>query len=151
MAESHVVSGLIAKRSELDGIVQFHRAEIHRLSVDLGHVDAAIKLFEPEFDLRTVHTKVLRQSNPYFIHGEAPRMVLDVLRRSNGVAIGTRQIGEEMISANGVDLKGVEDWNLLLKPVFSALKRLEKKGTVKTVGFASHSGRGRGSMQWVLV
>jgi hypothetical protein len=57
MAESHVVSGLVAKRSELAGLVQHYQSEISRLTGDLHHLDAAIKLFAPEFDLRTLPTR----------------------------------------------------------------------------------------------
>jgi hypothetical protein len=45
MSESHVVSGLVAKRSELAGLIDHHQKEIDRLTGDLVHLDAAIKLF----------------------------------------------------------------------------------------------------------
>jgi hypothetical protein len=52
MAESHVVSALVAKRGELAGDVQRHRRELQRLDEQLGHLDAAIRLFAPDYDLR---------------------------------------------------------------------------------------------------
>ena len=80
MAESHVVSGLVAKRSEMAGLIQHYQSEIARVSGDLRHLDATIKLFAPEFDLRTVRAKEHRERNQYFRQGERPRMVLDILR-----------------------------------------------------------------------
>ena len=47
MAESHVLSGLVAKRAELAGEVEHHRGELHRLAEALSHVDATIRLFDP--------------------------------------------------------------------------------------------------------
>ena len=44
MAESHVVSGLLAKRAELAGLVEHHRAELERLAWQLGHL-ATVKGF----------------------------------------------------------------------------------------------------------
>ena len=61
MSESHVVSGLVAKRSELAGLIDHHQKEIDRLTGDLVHLDAAIKLFSPEFDLGTIKRKQYRR------------------------------------------------------------------------------------------
>lgn len=63
MAESHVVSGLVAKKSELAGLMQHYQAEISRIGFDLKHLDATIKLFDPDFDLRTVRSKEYRERN----------------------------------------------------------------------------------------
>ena len=151
MAESHVISGLVAKRSELDGIIQFHRNEIQRLSGDVGHLDAAIKLFDSGYDLRTIKPTAHRQGNPYFSHGEIPKLILDALRVANGEPLSTRQIGESLIHFNGISLDSIEDWNVVLKPVLSALKRMEKKNVVKMVGRKSDSMHGSPPMLWQIV
>lgn len=62
MAESHVVSGLVAKHAELAGLIQFHRAEIERVASDLKHLDATLKLFAPEMDLRSLGSKRVNSS-----------------------------------------------------------------------------------------
>jgi hypothetical protein len=51
MAESPVLSGLVAKRGELAGEVEHCRRELHRLADELGRLDATIRLFDPAFDL----------------------------------------------------------------------------------------------------
>ena len=43
MAESHVVSGLVAKRSKLTGSIQHHQEAMLRLSVAIGNIDGAIR------------------------------------------------------------------------------------------------------------
>jgi hypothetical protein len=48
MADPIVVSQLIAKRSELAGVIEAKRREINALLKDLGHIDGAIKIFAPE-------------------------------------------------------------------------------------------------------
>ncbi|MCL1886723.1 MAG: hypothetical protein FWG01_02145 [Betaproteobacteria bacterium] len=40
MAESHIIFGLAAKRSELTGLIDHHRQEITPLIIDLMHIDA---------------------------------------------------------------------------------------------------------------
>lgn len=96
MAESHVVSGLVSKRAELAGLVQHYQVEIGRLTGDLNHIDATIKLFAPEFDLRTLRAKEHRERNQYFKPGECSRVALDILRESGG-ALTSRQIVDAVL------------------------------------------------------
>jgi hypothetical protein len=129
MAESHVISGLVAKRSELAGLVQHYQVEISRIAGDLNHIDATIKLFAPEFDLRTVRTKEHRERNQYFKSGECPRMTLDILRESSE-ALTSRQIAAELLRRKGLEPR-VERLDQLQKSALNVLKRLENKGLVK--------------------
>lgn len=128
MAESHVVSGLVAKRSELAGLIQHYQAEISRMTGDLHHLDAAIKLFAPEFDLRTLPHKEYRKRNQYFKPGECPRMTLDILRESNS-ALTSRQVAEAMIRSKALELSA-ERIELFQKCALNVLNRLENKGLV---------------------
>jgi hypothetical protein len=58
MAESHVVAALISKRAELAGLIEHQQKEMGRLADDLAHLDATLRLFSPEIDLRTIRAKV---------------------------------------------------------------------------------------------
>lgn len=132
MAESHVVTGLVAKRSEMAGLIQHFQSEISRISGDLRHLDATIKLFAPEFDLRTVRAKEHRERNQYFRPGERPRMVLDILRESQGV-MTARQIAEAIILRKGLE-SSADLVGQLQKNVLQAVKDLEGKGTLAQGG-----------------
>ena len=48
MTESRVISALVAKRSELAGLIAHHRKEMARLSEKVRTIDATIKLFAPD-------------------------------------------------------------------------------------------------------
>lgn len=76
MAESHVVSGLVSKRSELSGLIEHYMQEIKRMDADLHHLDATIRMFNPGYDLRTIRVKQHRKKNFYFKQGECARLVL---------------------------------------------------------------------------
>ncbi len=102
MAESHVVTGLIAKRGELAGLVDHHKKQLERLGADLSHLDAAIKLFAPEIDLRTLKAKEHRRRNVHFQSGERPRRILDTLRQAGG-PLTSRQLAECISAAKGLD------------------------------------------------
>lgn len=102
MAESHVVTGLVAKRAELAGQIDFHRKALDKIGDDLRHIDATIKLFAPEFDLRTVKATAHRTRNQHFKSGEVPRSTLDVLREHGG-AMTSRQIVETILLRKGIE------------------------------------------------
>ena len=148
MSESHVVSGLVAKRSELSGLLSHHQQAIQQLSISITNIDGAIKLFDPDYDLRTIKTKVPRQANTWFEHGEIGRMLLDAFRTS-ATPLSTRQIGEIMIGVKGITVDGVQDWDSVLRPILSTCKRLVKKGVIKMIGRVP--GVGNGAMLWQLV
>ncbi len=48
MKNEHVLSGLMAKRAELAGQIETMERQIRALVVSLDHVDAAIRLFDPD-------------------------------------------------------------------------------------------------------
>jgi hypothetical protein len=143
MAESHVVSGLIAKRADMAGMIGHHKKEMERLMGALGHLDATIKLFAPEFDLRTVRAKEHRQRNRYFRSGECHRLVLEIFRDAPG-PLSSRQIAEQII-----ERKQMEPSTTLIeqmqKNAIAVVHRLEK---AKTIVLTGKDGLG---LTWMLV
>lgn len=128
MAESHVVSGLVAKRAELAGQAEAHRKALEKIGDDLRHIDATIKLFSPAFDLRTVKAKAPRARAQHFRPGEVPRTILDVLRET-GTAMTSRQMAEAALRRKGVE-PTPEKTEQLQKGILAALKTLEGKERV---------------------
>jgi len=147
MAESHVISGLVAKYSELSGLFQHHQEAMRQIAANLDHLTLSIKLFDPEFDLRTIKVTNHRHSNIWFEHGEVNRMVLNALRTA-GRPLSTRQIGEALIAIKGITVNGAKEWDSVLKPVLGAARRLEQKKAIKMVGRVDDSPRG--AMIWQL-
>lgn len=145
MAESHAVSGLAAKRSELTGEIAHYQALIKRLTADVAHLDAAIKILAPEFDLRTVRAKEYRKRSSIFSHGDALVQVLDVMREA-GEPITSIQIAQALLMKHG-EAEG--DYNCAAKHVNNALHRLRKKNLAELCGVIP--GKGKGTNQWRLV
>jgi len=102
MAESHVVSGLVEKRAEIAGLIVHHKQQLDSLGGLLGHLDATLKLFSPEIDLRTLHVKQHRRRNIYFGHGQLYRFILDALRHT-GVPMTCRDLAERAILIKSLD------------------------------------------------
>ncbi len=138
MAESHVVSGLVEKRSEIAGLIEFHRKEIGRLAGQMAHLDATLKLFASEIDLRTLRVKRHRTRNSYFRPGEGQRLLLDVLRVA-GEALPAHRIGNAMATKIGLALDTADAEETFLKTVRGIARRAEKAGLVVPVGGATDS------------
>jgi hypothetical protein len=54
MAETHVISALVEKRSRLMGEAIKRQFQIIRIKADIAHIDAVIKMFKPGYDLDAV-------------------------------------------------------------------------------------------------
>lgn len=130
MAESHVVSGLVAKRSELSGLISHYQQEIARLQGDMQHLDATIKLFEPDYDLRTIRAKQVRARNHYFDNGECHRMLLEALRELGGQA-NTAQIVQWVSARKGFE---ADAHHAVYRGLDGALRRAAATGLVVKVG-----------------
>jgi hypothetical protein len=136
MAESHVVSGLVSKRSELAGLIEHHMQEIHRMNADLHHLDATIKLFNPDYDLRTVRIKQHYKKNRFFKSGESARLVLDVLREADG-AISTEDVALALLNKKGLDSTDKDVLVFFKKAAITALRHQSNRKLVKKTGVAS--------------
>ena len=137
MAESHIVSGLIAKHSELAGLIKFHRAEMARVAADLKNLDATLKLFAPEMDLRSIGTTRVRKSSigggfKRFKCKESHTLILDQLR------IATKPQTTAMICTAIMADKGIEDSKELRtsiqRTLTGSLRRLCQRGLIKEAG-----------------
>lgn len=130
MAESHVISGLISKRAELAGLAEHHARELDRLDADLQHLDAIIKLFDPDMDLRTLPPKRFREANKIFRQGESSRLILEVLREA-GTALNTIEISRRIADKKKLSADQVK---IVRDTVLDALRRAEKNGVLQQTG-----------------
>ncbi len=128
MGQTHIVSGLITKRAEIDGQIIARLAEIKDLKQVLHHIDRTIKVFSPEFDLRTIRATRTNTRNVLFAHGEAQRLVLGVMREHDE-AITSRQITDSIIERKGFEVT-TYIITQVQKNVLNVLRRLERKSVV---------------------
>ena len=103
MAESHVVSGLVAKRAELAGQVEQCRRELEQLVANLDHLDGSIKLFAPNYKLECIRTKRSRRRNQFFRQGECQRLILEIFRDAEE-PLSVRHIAEVLLQRKGLEV-----------------------------------------------
>ncbi len=125
MAESHVISALTQKRSELLGVIDHHKKEIKRVFDELTHINASIKIFNPDFNLREIKAKQFRQPCKFFRRGERAILVLDILRESDK-PLTSEEVTSKIKAQKGI----VED---ISKTVYNSLKSHFKNGVIEKV------------------
>jgi len=131
MAESHVISALIKKRSELSGEIEHYEKIIKECRENLTSIDNTIHIFDDSYDLRTIKSRrVVR--NSYFVSGEATKIVLDVLRTSDK-PLRTDEISDIVASKKSLFLDGKDKINFQ-KSILYALNTSEKRGLITSVG-----------------
>jgi hypothetical protein len=100
MPESHVVSGLVAKRAELAGQVAHAEAELRKLRSALEHLDATIVLFDPS--IRPAGICGRRGSHRPAVLPELARHVLDLMRTASG-PLTTREMALRLLKEHKLD------------------------------------------------
>ena len=138
MAESQVVSGLVAKRGELAGEVEHHRRELQRLAEELGHVDATIRLFDPDYDLGAIRPRKRGQRTQWFGPGECQRLVLDTLRDAVEPLSG-HALAQALVARKGLESRpeGVAPVN---KTTRAVLRRLVSQDVVRRASLPDGTG-----------
>lgn len=128
MAETHVLSGLLAKRSELAGQIDHHQMTLRNLIIQLDSLDATIRLFKPDIDLDVIKAKPLPPRNAAF-QGEVTRAVLDKLRRMQR-PMTTRELAIAVIEARGLDNADATLMRLMVKRVNATLRHQKNRGVL---------------------
>ena len=140
MERPNTISGLKAKRKEL---VKLHKdlcAEAKSVLCDIDHIDATIRLFDPDADLERV------RRNRYATKHRAPkgtmkRFVLNQLREASE-PLTSRQITEAWIKDRGL-APDESTFVILRKRVGACLKTCENDGLAEGAGQTTdHDGWG---------
>jgi hypothetical protein len=123
MADPIVVSQLMAKRSELAGLAEAKRQELNMLLRDLAHIDAAIRIFDPEKVPELLPVKRYRSKDDTFARNELMRRTLEALRKAER-PLTAREIAVQIAEDKRLETDR-RSMALLTKRVTDALKRQE--------------------------
>lgn len=140
---NYVVSGLIKKRAEISGRIEAIREETARLIAALDHLDASLRLFDPEIDFDDMPIKRLPPPNGAF-RGEFQRFLLETLRGA------TRWQTTDQLTVKVMHQRRMNDADKALrvltrKRVGHALTRLRNKRVV-----ASRKVGGGAMLSWKI-
>ncbi len=125
----YVVSGLVKRRAELVGEADALRTRLAQIATDVGHLDATIRLFDPDFDLGAIRPKRRRAAGTAG-RGEMSRAVLGVLRKA-AEPMTTAAVVEAVMAGRGMDGQDRKAADLMMGRVGMALRRQERNGVVR--------------------
>ncbi|MEL6474602.1 MAG: hypothetical protein AAFQ21_11000 [Pseudomonadota bacterium] len=125
----NTVAGLIAKHKELTALRDRYKAEIKKLTVDIDHLDAAVRLFDPDADTYAIKQYVTKHRAQ---KGEVKRFVLDSLREASE-PLTSRQITEAWVADRGLQADEATI-NAIRKRIGACIKTCVQQGLVESVG-----------------
>lgn len=124
MAESHIISALVYKHSELQGLIVNHKNMIKNLESKLKTISDTIMIFDKSYPLSNIAPKNHRSS--YFKRGELTKMILECIKSSsNGVNVN--QISDYIFKDREVDREFIDSFK---QNIYVALNKLVSRGIV---------------------
>jgi hypothetical protein len=133
VVEQHVIRVLREKRSELAGLVKGLEQELSERRTALTHLDATMRLFDPEIRPEKIGPRQRRRCNAWFRPGECLRLIYDVLRDAPQ-PMTTREVVDRMIALKRISGGDDRQRALFQKTVLASLNRA--KDTIERVGSA---------------
>ena len=122
MAEQHVVRVWRDKRSELAGLVKGLEQELSEHHAALTHLDATMRLFDPEIRPEEIGPPQRRRCNAWVRPGECRRLLYDVLREAPQ-PMTTREVVERMTALKSLSVGDDRQRALLQKTILASLNR----------------------------
>jgi hypothetical protein len=97
----NTLAGLVEKRAEIDGQISHIRAMLRQLIIDLDHVDAAIRIFDPSYDVDGIRQKIPSAAHRA-VRGDMTRATLDALRDAPG-PMTTKELARHVMAERGLN------------------------------------------------
>ena len=129
MEAPNTVAGLVRKRAELAAFRKGLEGELHKVTCDIDHLDAAIRLFDPDTTPRAVRRYATKHRAK---KGTVRRFVLNALRESTG-PITSYAITEAWTAARGLN-SDQPTFVILRKRIGACLTKLRVDGLAVEAG-----------------
>ncbi len=139
----HVVSGLIAKRAELAGVIDQLQRQLDQHRADLAHIDGVLRVIATDLDPETIRPRRVYRRNRYFARNELSRLCLSVFREAAGEPVSIDDIAGQVMAAKGFDPGDNILRAAIRDQAGDIIKRLHRRGGIERIG------RGR-AMRWRL-
>ena len=122
MAESHVISALVSKHSELQGTIKYYQDIVLKLKSELETIDKAIAIFDPSYKTTFIRAKRISNAS-YFPHGELNRRIIECLKIKPSTV---NEIAEYVFKDEEVDDALIAKYR---QNISSLISKLIKRGT----------------------
>src|SRR6202044_3019556 len=126
------IAYLIRLHADIGGRIQENRRQASRLAEDMKHVEAVLKMFDPEFNARAIAARRRVTGNPWFKRGTLFRAALEALR-SAPAPWTVREMADAVIAAKGITGATPKQVEMLQQAIRSSLESHAGK-TVERAG-----------------
>ena len=123
MAESHVISALVSRHSELQGGIKYYQDIISKLKSELETIDKAIAIFDPSYKTTFIQAKRISNAS-YFPHGELNRRIIECVKIKPS---SVNEIAEYVFKDEEVDDALIAKYR---QNISSLISKLIKRGTI---------------------
>ena len=141
----NTVAGLVAKHRELMALRDKYRAEIKKLTVDIDHLDAAIRLFDPQADTSPIKEYVTKHRAQ---KGSVKKFVLTSFREATA-PLTSRQITEMWVADRGL-VADEATYTTIRKRIGACIKTCVTQGLIEDRGWTDNHDENGPYKLWVL-
>lgn len=127
----YVLTGLVKRHADLAGEADALKGRLAQIGADIGHLDAVIRQFDPDYNLADIRPKRVRAGDSAG-RGEMSRAVLGVLREASE-PMTTAAVVAAVMAARGMDGQDRKAVGLMMGRVGMALRRQERRGVVRAL------------------
>jgi hypothetical protein len=127
----NTVAGLVGKHAELTALREKYRSEIKKLTVDIDHLDAAIRLFDPNADTSPIKEYVTKHRA---LKGSVKRFVLNTVREATA-PMTSRQITELWVADRGL-IADEATYTAIRKRIGACIKTCVGQGLIEECGWS---------------
>jgi hypothetical protein len=132
----NTVAGLVEKRAEIAGQISHTRATLRQLIIDLDHVDAAIRIFDPSYDIEGIRQKIPSAAHRA-IRGDMTRATLDALRVAPG-PMTTIELARHVMAERGLNTADKAMLQLITRRTGALLRWQKSRGILRSVKDPQH-------------
>ena len=144
---SHTITALVERRREIMREQAYLQQESRRCDEAIIHIDATIRLLDPQFDFTDLKPKKHVTEDEWFRPGETPLMALDILRENRG-PMSTTDITKAMLEKRGSPRMTRREFETLNRKVNGALNTKFRQGVLRKAGRVVGENR---AVVWELV
>lgn len=132
MTDTHVVSALKEKRIQVASQIESLQGQIRQAVIDLDHVEAALRLFDPGVDMAALPARKVAPIL-YDTKGDSGRIILETLRTATR-PLSTEQVCLAVMKARGLDDNDKGLCRVMMRRTNANLKHWQRKrGLIRSI------------------
>jgi exonuclease VII small subunit len=136
MNDTTILSGLLAKRTELERAIAALDKQVRHIKHQIGQIDATIELFAPGV-IAAKRQVTSSARSAHFVTGELTRRCQTALREARGKPVSADEIALTAMREKGLDLGDGELRADMGRRLLWTLNRMRQRGVVVKEGYGT--------------